>query len=158
MRIEDVHDELRGVRRELQALIRAFDPSLAQDLGLQEEVNIEVLVPDDVRQELENAFRLHPDCVLQGTGYNAPLRDVADAFVRIFNVSTQLFNPDERSKEPPRDQYLALLTSQFLMTKMLQAPEARESSGFSHWPSYVRQLRKVLGLLYRLFRCALHCV
>jgi hypothetical protein len=44
------------------------------------------------------------------------------------------------------DQYIALLTSQFLMTKMLESSEFREPTESSHWPSYVRELQKVLGL------------
>jgi hypothetical protein len=152
-RIQDVHTELRQTRTELQSLISRFDPDLAQNLGLQQHGPIsEVPIPDSIRQELKIAFRLHPDLRLCGSSYDVPIRDIADAYIRIFGMSTRKFEPDERNREPQEHQYMALLTSQFLMFKMLESHEVRASSPTSHWPSYIRTLQQVSrSLVY------LHC-
>jgi len=143
--IQGAHAEILGTRRELQALIRVFNPSLAQELGLQlePEINEEVSIPDFIRQQLERNFDLHPDRKLNEDGCYPPLCDIANAFVNSFELSTRLFEPESGIKEPPADQYLALLTSQFLMAKMLDSPEFQDPPRLSHWPSYVSSLQKV---------------
>ncbi len=155
-RISNVHDDVHAVRhdvrrmhRQLQALMRAFDPSLIQDVDqVSEEPEIfEIDIPDDIRQQLQAMFEEHPEHETEG--FDAPpLRDMADTFVTAFDKSTCLFQPDlgpGGSRDPPEDQYLSLLTCQFLMGKMLESPEYRDAPPVSHWPSYVRSLQQQLS-------------
>jgi hypothetical protein len=151
--IEGVRDEVLGTRRELQAMIRALDPELAQNLGLPpkpERETDQVNIPDDIKHGLDHAFNLHPDRGRQGPNHYPPLRDMADAFVGSFDMSTRSFEPARGNNEPPVAGYLALLTCQFLMTKILESPELGESPEYSHWPGYIRSLQKVPDPLFLL--------
>ncbi|KAK3314223.1 hypothetical protein B0H66DRAFT_484221 [Apodospora peruviana] len=138
-RIEGVGAEVRGMRRELQQLRRAFDPSLIQDHEKQYDLDgYTIDIPDETRRALEQAFDID--------GYDyPPLRDICDAFIRSFDASTRLFQPDSERRDPPEEQYMALLTSQFLMAKMLESAEFREAPVYSHWPRYITTLSKQLS-------------
>ena len=148
--VHAVHHDVRAMHRQLQALMRAFDPSLIQGPEESEEPEMcEIAVPENLRQQLQALFEKHPENDDEVGGFDfPPLRDIADAFVTSFDKSTRLFQPDTGPggiRDPPEDQYLALLTSQFLMTKMLESPEYRGSPPASHWPSYVRNLQHQLS-------------
>ncbi|KAK3900365.1 hypothetical protein C8A05DRAFT_36016, partial [Staphylotrichum tortipilum] len=144
--VQAVHHDVRTVQLQLQALMRAFDPRLLPDAEQEAPPQIyHVIVPDDLRHQLQDTFEHHPDrCEGEGL-YQPPLRDVSDAFVTSFDKSTRLFQPTTTHAEPPLDQYLALLTSQFLMTRMLEFSEYLAPSPASHWPSYIRSLQKELS-------------
>jgi hypothetical protein len=154
--VHAVHHDVRRMHRQLQALMRAFDPSLIQDVDpVSEEPEIcEIDIPEDIRQQLQDMFEKHPEQEAECFEY-PPLRDMADAFVTSFDKSTRLFQPDlgpGGARDPPEDQYLSLLTSQFLMTKILESAEYRHSPSVSHWPSYVRSLQKQLSDECQRFR------
>lgn len=140
------HDVRR--KRQLQALMHAFDPSLIQGSDESEEPEIcEIELPDGIRQQLQTMFESHPD--IEVDGFDSPLlRDIADAFVTSFDKLTRVFQPNTGpigTTEPPEEQYLGLLTCQFLMSKMLESPEYRDTTPASHWPSYIRSLQQQLS-------------
>lgn len=153
--IEAVHHDVRRMDHRLQALMNAFDPSLIQGFDQPQESELcEIDIPDGINQQLQTMFENHPDLEMEGVEF-PPLRDIADAFVTSFDKSTRLFQPDVGSggtAAPPEEQYLALLTAQFLMRKMLECPEYHDATPVSHWPSYVRSLQHQLSDECR--RCA----
>ncbi|KAK3381240.1 hypothetical protein B0H63DRAFT_475150 [Podospora didyma] len=147
-RIEGVRDDVRGVhndvrrmRNELQAMMRALELDHAIDPVSEPDVH-RVSISDDKRQVLEVAF-----VEWESDGYDyPPLRDLADAFIRNFDTSTRCFQPESGWSCPPEAQYWALLTSQFLMDKMLESPEFRsEPPDISHWPRYLHRLQQQLS-------------
>lgn len=143
--VRAVHRDVRTMQRQLQALMRAFDPALLPDAEQVQELEIyEVDVPDNLARQLQNMFEHHPDHEGEGL-YLPPLRDIADAFVTSFDKSTRVFQPPMAPASPPVDSYLALLTSQFLLTRMLESPEYLAPSPASHWPSYIRSLQQNLS-------------
>lgn len=125
--------------------MHVIDPSLSSELPAQNDSEVhEVPIPDDIHLGLEELYSRHPSHT-DGGSLNPPLRDIADAFIRFFELSTKIFDADEINREAPEDQYLNLLASQFLMTKMVNSGEYLNRPEFSHWPSYVQSLRKKLS-------------
>jgi hypothetical protein len=140
-----VQYDIQTIRDNVQALLRAFDPSLIPALDGPEEDEIYVVhIPDTVEEALEALYWSHPAHSEWGF-FVPPLRDIADAFIRCLEGSTKLFDPDDFNREPPEAQYLNLLACQFLMPKMLDSEEYHNSSQLSHWPSYVRSLQRQLS-------------
>lgn len=143
--IQGVHVDVQLISQNLQTLMCAFDPSLLPEPQASPGNEMcEVELPDGIHSGLEELYSRHPGH-MDGGFLDPPLRDMADAFVRSFELSTKIFNADETNREPPEDQYLNLLTCQFLMTKMLNSDEYLASSENSHWPSYIQSLQKELS-------------
>ncbi|KAK4445410.1 hypothetical protein QBC34DRAFT_472243 [Podospora aff. communis PSN243] len=140
-----VQYDIQIIRDNVQALLRAFDPSLIPTPDGPEEDEIYVVhITDTVEEALEALYWSHPGHS-EGGFFVPPLRDIADAFIRCLEGSTKLFDPNDFNREPPEAQYLNLLACQFLMAKMLDSEEYHNSSQLSHWPSYVRNLQRQLS-------------
>ncbi|KAK0389709.1 hypothetical protein NLU13_3282 [Sarocladium strictum] len=156
-RINDVHEDVRltqaGVRtilREIQALKRHFDPSplLDGEPTQQDNVPNTVSIPDVILERLEHSFAMHPERV-SNSGGALPLRDMADAFVKNLDAASPLYESNGAFLEAEEDghtatQYVALLTCQFLMPKMLDSDEVTQAPAVSHWPRYVQSLHQQL--------------
>ncbi|KAK3331586.1 hypothetical protein B0T19DRAFT_352359 [Cercophora scortea] len=140
-----VHESVREVQGELQALIAHLNPALVQNTHPQSACEIpRVDVPAPIWQGLEDAF---VDRDADGLDF-PPLRDIADAFITHFNMSTRHFcpEPNQGTTSPPLRQYLALVTCQFLMDKMFGSPEYHvETQTSSHWPRYIKSLQQHLS-------------
>ena len=152
--IQLLHLDVQGISRDLQDLMVAFDPALVQDPdGGDPEEGDEIHqlpMPEGVEAHLESSYRRHPRRRRfdDDDFFVPPLRDIADAFLRLFDFSAaEPFEQPEGvvERRNPEDRYLNLLTCQFLMTKMLESDEYLRSHEQSHWPSYVRSLQKQLS-------------
>ncbi|KAG7285976.1 hypothetical protein NEMBOFW57_008272 [Staphylotrichum longicolle] len=92
--VEAVHQDVRRMDHRLQALMRAFDPSLIQGFDQPQDSELcEIDIPDGIYQQLQTMFENHPDLEMEGVEF-PPLRDIADAFVTRLDKSTRLFQPD----------------------------------------------------------------
>lgn len=135
------------MREELQALRETLDPSLAMvDQQRPGHDHYTLGIPSSVDYELTQMYSKHP---------NPHLPDLADAFVRVFNVSTRKFQPRDDDVLPSQEQYLSLMASQFLMEKILASPECKElfeqpQHQHSHWKTYINFLRRVRTSFHRL--------
>lgn len=144
--VHGVHDEVKALRKELLELRQLFDPDSLQ--GNENPYFIEDFrldIPPPIKAELMDNLFMHPGSSREpGDLRLPPLKDMADAYLGIFEVSTRAFQPVENETEPTEDQYLALVASQFLIDMMMEATEYKQpSSQLSHWPSYVNSLKKV---------------
>ncbi|KAK0645373.1 hypothetical protein B0T16DRAFT_411086 [Cercophora newfieldiana] len=143
--MQAMHHDVQTLLQNQQALMNAFDPNLlATPEGSGESEIHQVPIPDFVLAGLEELYWNHPS---SGNGgfVAPPLRDIADAFVRSFEASTRTYDVDDFNWEPSEDQYLNLLTCQFLMAKMLESDEYLHAHELSHWPSYVQNLQRELS-------------
>ncbi|KAK0716831.1 hypothetical protein B0T26DRAFT_675247 [Lasiosphaeria miniovina] len=149
--VQGVHDEVRRMCADLHTLMRAFDPQLLPDAQPTTEPELHgVPIPDKARQALEQVYANS-----EPSGFDEPgLRDLADAFMRSFDASTRRFQPEQDWNIPPEEQYWALLTSQFLMDKIIESGEFRGEAAVdtSHWPRYIQSLQQKLSAESRRFR------
>lgn len=85
--------------------------------------------------------------------YNGlPLPDMAEAFAQHFAKSTRLVpaassgpvGPQQRVR-PPVQLYVNLMKCVWLMHRMMDSADLRNSGRQSHWPGYVRQLQEDLS-------------
>ncbi|KAM7202919.1 hypothetical protein V8F20_004166 [Naviculisporaceae sp. PSN 640] len=140
--IRRVWEALMAVREEIHALRETLDPSLAmEDQQRPGHDHYTLGIPSAVEHELTKMYGKQP---------NPQLPDLADAFVRVFNLSTRTFQPHGNNVSPSQHEYLALMASQFLMDKILASTECRElfeqpQHQHSHWKTYINFLRR--GLL-----------
>lgn len=144
--VNGVQDEVRSLRKELLELRQLFDPdSLQADDNPYFIEDFRLNIPPAIGTELTDDFYTHPESSREHDNFRLPpLKDIADAYMRVFNVSTRTFQPTENNQEPGEDQYLALLASQFLIEMMMESTEYKQPwSKLSHWPSYVKSLKKV---------------
>ncbi|KAK3366785.1 hypothetical protein B0T24DRAFT_368237 [Lasiosphaeria ovina] len=149
--VQGVHNEVRRMRAELHDLMRAFDPQLLPDAQPTTELELHrVPIPDNARQALEQVYADSEPASFDEPG----LRDLADAFMRSFDASTRRFQPEQDWNVPPEEQYWALLTSQFLMDKIIESGEFRSEVAVdtSHWPRYIQSLQQELSAECRRFR------
>jgi hypothetical protein len=146
--VRTTQDDVRLMRRELQALRRQFDPSFLIDVDNPQQASAPhtVTIPQGIQDELERLFALHDTDQDLADCRGPLLREMADAFVRNFGIASPLFEPNESLVDEAGGtgkQYIALLTCQFLMTKMLGADEILRAPEVSHWPRYVQSLQQV---------------
>jgi len=145
--IQLLHLDVQGISRDLQELMVAFDPARVQapDDDPEEGEIHQLPMPEGVEMHLESLYWRHPGRLDEDYFFVPPLRDVADAFLRLFDFSAEPFQAEGVEGGNPEDQYLNLLTCQFLMKKMLESEEYLRSHEQSHWPSYVQSLQKQLS-------------
>lgn len=153
-RITEVHNDVRSTQadvrsilRDMQALKRHFDPSSLQDANQAqpEPVAPTLAIPAAIQEQLEEMFVLHPDRGMN-EGWSPSLSAMADAFVRNLDIASPLDEVNGvllEEGEDTRKQYIALLTCQFLMTKMLASADLVQAAEMSHWPRFVRSLQQV---------------
>lgn len=152
-RITDVHNDVRATQTDvrslmadMQALKRRFGISLVDFNPAQPEpVPNTLAIPPAIEEKLESMFMLHPDCETIGSAPS--LSDMADAFVRNFDAASPLFETNGTLFEEVGDtleEYVCLLTCQFLVSKMLNSEEIKQASPASHWPRYVQSLHQNL--------------
>ncbi|KAK3681807.1 hypothetical protein B0T22DRAFT_494789 [Podospora appendiculata] len=143
--VRDVGNSVKEMQRELQTLMCHLNPALVQNMDPQSAREIpRIEVPAPIWQSLEQGFVDRDADRLD----NPPLRDIADAFITNFEMSTRHFRPapNQGITSPPLRQYLALVTCQFLMDKMFESPEYHsETQTSSHWPRYIKSLQQHLS-------------
>jgi len=152
-----IQDEVKALRKELLELRQMFDPDSLQvnDNPFFIE-DFTLTIPPAIRTQLMDDFFTHPQSSREfGDFILPPLPEMADAFIDVFNLSTRAFQPMGENREPTEGQYLALLASQFLVEMMMDSTEYQQpSSQLSHWPSYIKGLKKVsiLDISYAYFK------
>ncbi len=136
-RIDLVYQEAQGVRQDLRRLIGVLVPSLAETLERASRRQVEtVAIPNELLAELAVAFDLHA---------GPSLRDMADSFIRCYDLSTKTFNPGPMVEQqaPPTFQYISLLKCQSLMQKIRASDKLRNAPLLSHWRRYIDALEDV---------------
>lgn len=133
---DDVQTNMSTMQRDMQALRHHFDPSSLMDVdpAQQDTVPNTLAIPGVIREELERLFALHTDRDFDDDG-GPLLREMADAFVRNFDTAAPLYESNEVRVEEAggtQKQYIALLTCQFLVAKMLASDELLQAPPVSH--------------------------
>lgn len=154
--INELHDDVLGIRDDIRAMsqrlfqvAQSLDPSLVQtpeeQLHSQQECRLDI--PPDLQLEFDRIFNTHPGMVRsqpgRGPASEPPLHDLANAFIALFDASTRAFQTTNGNSQPTERQYLALLGSQYIMTKILSCRQINELPRHSHWPTYIRTLNRV---------------
>ncbi|KAK0752575.1 hypothetical protein B0T18DRAFT_93446 [Schizothecium vesticola] len=138
-KIDGLHQQMgqgfQTILEHLHVLMNHFNPALLESIRSNEEEVHQVATPETIYHYLQFRFEEHPN-----GEHDIPLHDIDDAFTRCFDQSTLQFTPDNINT-PPLDQYLYLLTSQFLLDKMLSSSECLNAPPTSHWPSYIQHLQ-----------------
>ncbi len=142
-RIGAVHADVLRLRNNIETLIGVLVPSFADVLETPSGHEVHsVEIPPELQLELEEAFRLHPNC---REGGQPPLRDMADSFIASYDKSTKLFTPGLTVGEriPPTLEYICLLKCQFLLNRIRDSPYYHDQPALSHWPGFVNSLEEV---------------
>ncbi|OAR02391.1 hypothetical protein LLEC1_07097 [Akanthomyces lecanii] len=144
-RLTGIHQDVLGIRRDINAIIQAYYPQVAQDIEQQMAQEIHSLrIPDHLLARLNVTFeasrsRASPEPI--------PLRDLADCFLIHMQDSTENFYPESTNHDstPSVMQYLELVKSQYLMQQIRASHELDNLPRTSHWRGYIASLQEKLS-------------
>lgn len=142
-RLSALRQDIFGLRRDINTIMHALYPEVAQERRLQTEQQLHSLkVPDYLSSRVEAMF---DTCSSRSSNEAISLRELTDCFLIHLEGSTVQFHPDptDSNRTPPPLQYLELLKCQYLLQRIGDGDELDNLPTTSHWRGYVTSLQEV---------------